>query len=278
MAGWADVCLVVIVRDEERNIGPCLASAPRCGRRLVVDGGSRDATVALAEAAGAEVVRNPWPGYSAQYNFAFGLVRAPWTLLLDADERVGSDLECEIDSALAASSVDAWDIPRANFFCGKWMRHGGWYPDYQTRLFRTGTARYEMRAVHSRLIVDGSRGQMRCPIEHYSYASIADWVRKINSYTTLEVCNKDLEFEAIRAEWAGYDLKMRMKYWLRRAPGRPLLRFMWMYLWNQGFRDGRRGLVLAVLSAFYEYLAAAKYEEARSWAAVDAGRVESSVP
>lgn len=255
----------------------CLASAPRCGRRLVVDGGSSDATVALAEAAGAEVVRNPWPGYSAQYNFAFGLVRAPWTLLLDADERVSPDLEREIDRCLAASPADAWDIPRANYFCGQWMRHGGWYPDYQTRLFRTGAARYELRAVHSRIIVDGSRAQMRSPIEHYSYATIADWVRKINTYTTLEVHNKDLDFEAVRAEWPGYDWKMRLKYRLRRAPGRPLLRFMWMYLWNQGFRDGRRGLVLAVLSAFYEYLATAKYEEAHSWVEGASRRVRSSV-
>ena len=277
MPGWDDVCLVVIARDEERNIGPCLASAPRCGHRLVVDGGSTDRTVGLAEDAGAEVIRHAWPGYSEQYNFAFSQVRAPWTLLLDADERLSPALEVEIAENLAAPTVDAWDIPRANYFCGQWMRHGGWYPDYQTRLFRTGLARYEMRAVHSRLIVEGGRGRLRAPLQHYSYASIADWVRKINGYTTLEVRNKDLAFDAVRAEWAGYDLKMRLKYLLRRAPGRPALRFVWMYLLRQGFRDGRRGLVLAVLSAFYEYLAEAKYEEAHRWT-VAAGRPDSVLP
>lgn len=278
MPGWEDVCLVVIARDEERNIGACLGSAPRCGRRLVIDGGSRDGTIAAAEAAGAEVVRNEWPGYSAQYNFAFAQVRSPWTLLLDADERLSPALEAEMGRTLGALGADAYDVPRANYFCGQWMRYGGWYPDYQTRLFRTGLARYEARAVHSRLIVSGVRAQLQSPLEHYSYGSVADWVRKINGYTSLEVRNKDMDFAQVQDEWAGYDLKMKLKYRLRRAPGRPLLRFLWMYVWNQGFRDGRRGLALAVLSAFYEYLAAVKYEEAHGWGRGEPVRAESALP
>lgn len=267
VAGWEDVTLVVIAKDEARNIADCLGSAPRCGRRVVVDSGSRDGTVDLATGLGAEVVHHPWPGYSEQYNFAFDLVRSPWTLLLDADERLSPELEAEIAVCLNTGAVQAWDAPRANYFCGQWMRHGGWYPDYQTRLFQTGCARYELRAVHSRIIVDGTRASLRQPILHYSYDAVADWVRKINGYTTLEVRNKDLDFEDVRQEWAGYDLTMRLKYLLRRAPGRPVLRFVWMYLLRQGFRDGRRGFVLAVLSAFYEYLAQVKYEEAHRWRA-----------
>ena len=265
MAGWGDVTLVVIAKDEERNIGDCLGSAPRCGRRIVVDSGSRDRTVTIAAGLGAEVVNHPWPGYSEQYNFAFDLVGSSWTLMLDADERLSPSLEAEIAACLEGERATAWDAPRANYFCGQWMRHGGWYPDYQTRLFRTGSARYELRAVHSRIIVTGGRSALRHPILHYSYDAVADWVRKINGYTTLEVRNKDLDFEDVRQEWAGYDLTMRIKYLLRRAPGRPWLRFLWMYLLRQGFRDGRRGLVLAVLSAFYEYLAQVKYEEAHRW-------------
>ena len=265
LAGWSDVTLVVIAQNEERNIGDCLRSASRCGQRLVVDSGSRDRTVAIAEGLGARVVHHPWPGYSEQYNFAFDLVQSPWTLLLDADERVSPELDAEIGSRLGEAGVAAWDVPRANYFCGQWMRHGGWYPDYQTRLFRTGSAHYELRAVHSRIIVAGERGRLRNRLLHYSYDSVADWVRKINGYTTLEVQNKDLDFEDVRAEWSGYDLKMKVKYLLRRTPGRPLMRFLWMYLARQGFRDGRRGLALATLSAFYEYLAQVKYEEVHEW-------------
>lgn len=265
MADWSDVTLVVIACNEERHIAGCLGSAPRCGRRLVVDSGSTDGTAEIACGVGAEVVHHPWPGYSEQYNFAFGLVASPWTLLLDADERLSPEGEAEIGAALRAASVDAFDLPRANYFCGQWMRHGGWYPDHQTRLFRTGAARYELRAVHSRLIVTGSRAALRQPMLHYSYDTVADWVRKINGYTSLEVRNKELAFADVRAEWGGYDLKMRVKYLLRRAPGRPLLRFLWMYLLHQGFRDGRRGLALAILSSFYEYLAELKFEEARCW-------------
>jgi len=265
LAGWGDVTLVVIAQNEDRNIAACLDSAGRCGRRLVVDSGSRDRTVSIARDLGAEVVHHAWPGYSEQYNFAFGLVRTPWTLLLDADERVSPELDAEIGTCLGASDVEAWDAPRANYFCGQWMRYGGWYPDYQTRLFRTGAARYELRAVHSRIIVSGARGRLRGNILHYSYDSVEDWVRKINRYTTLEVRNKDLDFGDVRDEWAGYDFKMRVKYLLRRAPGRSLMRFVWMYLLKQGFRDGRRGLALATLSAFYEYLAQVKYDETHMW-------------
>lgn len=265
VADWSDVTLVVIAHNEERNIGDCLMSAPPPCKRVVVDSGSTDRTVAICEQLGARVVHNPWSGYSRQYNFAFDQVSTPWTLLLDADERLSRELAAEMGVLLEHPSVDAWDVPRANYFCGQWMRHGGWYPDYQTRLFRTGSGRYELRAVHSRLFVSGARGRCRSNIEHYSYDSVADWVRKINGYTTLEVDNKRLDFEDVRAEWHDYDLKMKAKYALRRVPGRPLMRFVWMYLIRQGFRDGRRGLALALLSAFYEYLSQVKYEERLYW-------------
>lgn len=266
MAGWQNVTLVVIAKDEERNIAACLESAPRCGHRLVVDSGSQDATVAIALGLGAEVIHNPWHGYSEQYNFAFNLVKTPWTLMLDADERLTPELEAEMASCLEGNEdVAAWEAPRANYFCGQWMRHGGWYPDYQTRLFQTGSAQYELRAVHSRMFVNGERRRLKGNILHFSYESVADWMARINNYTTLEVKNKDLDFDDVRNEWTGYDLKMRLKYRMRRTPGRPLLRFIWMFVLRQGFRDGRRGLALAVLSAFYEYAAQVKWEEAHRW-------------
>ena len=132
---------IVITRDEAANIGACLDSIAFCAERIVVDSGSTDATVEIAKQKGARVEFHAWRGYGPQKNYALSLATGDWVLSIDADERVSPELAAAIKSALADASADGWEFPRLSSFCGRQMRHSGWYPDYVLRLFRRGRAR-----------------------------------------------------------------------------------------------------------------------------------------
>ena len=157
----APLSVIVITRNEEANIGDCLASAAFARELVVVDGGSSDATVAVARQAGARVeVAADWPGFGPQKNRALALATQPWVLSLDADERVTPQLRDEILRTIASAEArDAFSMPRRSSFCGQFMAHSGWYPDRVVRLFRRGRARFSDDAVHERVLNDGPAGQ-----------------------------------------------------------------------------------------------------------------------
>ena len=125
---------IVITRDEAANIGACLDSVAFCTERIVVDSGSTDATVEIAKQKGARVEFHEWRGYGPQKNYALSLATGDWVLSIDADERVSPELAAAIKAALADASADGWEFPRLSSFCGRQMRHSGWYPDYVLRL------------------------------------------------------------------------------------------------------------------------------------------------
>ncbi|MDQ2954395.1 MAG: glycosyltransferase family 2 protein, partial [Pseudomonadota bacterium] len=129
---------IVITRNEAHNIQACLESLRFCDERIVVDGSSSDSTVRLAEGEGAHVVPHEWTGFGAQKNFALSLAQGDWVLSIDADERVTPALAEEIKTAVAKGHADGYEMPRRSTFCGRQMRHSGWYPDYVLRLFRRG--------------------------------------------------------------------------------------------------------------------------------------------
>ncbi len=240
--------VAIIALNEEERIRACLESVAWADEIVVVDSGSYDKTVAIAREFTDRVLFHAWEGYGAQKNFALAQCQGNWVLALDADERVSEALREEIVTALAGPTHVGYLIPRRNFFQGAWVRHGGWYPDYQLRLFRRGRGAFTPSAVHESVRVDGPVGRLRAPLVHQSYRGIEDFVARANRYSELAA----RELAATGRGGSLADLLLR-----------PAWRFLSMYVLRAGFLDGGRGLVLAVLYAHYVFLRAAKVREIR---------------
>lgn len=247
--------VAVIALNEEERIRACLESVVWADEVIVVDSGSSDKTVEVAREFTDRVVFHGWEGYGAQKNFALDQCGRDWLLSLDADERVSEELRGEIAATLAADPPEVgFFVPRQNFFQGRWVRHGGWYPDYQLRLLRRGRGRFREVAVHESVRVDGRAGRLRAPLVHESYRGIRDFVARANRYS-------DLAAKELAAAGRGGSLLDLLL--------RPGARFVNMYLLRAGFLDGWRGLTLAILYAHYVFLRAAKVRELRAAAGGD---------
>lgn len=242
-APTAELSVIVITRNEQANIEACLASVSFAREVVVLDSGSTDATVALAQAAGARVERTgDWPGFGPQKNRALALATQPWVLSIDADERVPPELREEILAVLAAPTADAWSMPRRSSFCGQYMAHSGWYPDRVTRLFRRGTARFSDDIVHERLLTDGPAAALRHDLIHESFRDLETVLDKANSYSTAGA--RRLLAEGREASFGA-------------ALAHGLWAFVRTYILRLGFLDGRLGLALAIANAegtYYRYL------------------------
>jgi glycosyltransferase involved in cell wall biosynthesis len=237
--------VIVITHDEEANIAPCLESVAFAGEIVVVDSGSTDRTVELAEAAGAKVVRTTdWPGFGPQKNRALALVSTPWVLSIDADERVTPSLRDEILAAISDPSprFDAWEMPRRSSFCGRFMAHSGWYPDRVTRLFRRERGRFSDDLVHERVVVQGALGRLRNDLLHSTYPDLETMLQKLDRYSSASA--RAMHERGLRSSMAG-------------ALARGLWAFIRTYVLRRGFLDGRLGLALAISIAettYYKYL------------------------
>lgn len=245
---------VIITKNEEANIHDCLASVAWISERVVVDAESTDRTVELARAAGARVLVRPWPGFGPQKNYAMDEASAEWILIVDADERIPQPLQAEIGSRIDAwrpGDPEAYEIPRRNYFYGAWVRHAGVYPDYQIRLVRKGSARYNDVPVHENLVVQGPVGRLIHPMDHFTERRIRDHFRKFGLYTTLAAQEKGRTVCRVSA----IDLIFR-----------PLVVFTKSYLLKQGFRDGVRGLIVSGFASMYTFV---KY--AKLWAMTASG-------
>jgi glycosyltransferase involved in cell wall biosynthesis len=238
-------CLI-ITKNEEVNIQDCLRSVQWATERLVIDAESQDRTAELAQSSGAKVFVRQWPGFGQQKNFGMERAESEWILILDADERVTDDLRREIQGCIdtwSPSSPVAYRVPRRNFFYGAWVRYGGVFPDYQVRLFRRGSARYNDAAVHENLLVNGNIGTLTSPLDHYTERSIKDHFRKFGLYTTLAAEEKGKSVQRV----SGTDLLIR-----------PLVVFVKTYLVKQGLRDGVRGLIVCTFASMYTFVKYAK--------------------
>src|SRR5574337_200995 len=240
-AGQVGVSAIIITFNEERNLGPCLDSLRWVDEIIVVDAGSDDGTVDVARAAGALVWSRDWTGFGAQKNFAFDQARGEWLLVVDADERVSAALADEIFALQQAGRPPvhtAYDVPRQNYFFGRWLRWGGAYPDRQIRLIRRGKGRYNDLPLHEHLLVDGTVGHLSGHLIHEACRTVADRLAKLDRYSdsvaidTLKKCT--------RVGWR--DLAFR-----------PGIAFVKLYILKQGFRDGLHGLVYAWLASLYTF-------------------------
>jgi (heptosyl)LPS beta-1,4-glucosyltransferase len=234
----AQISAIVLTRNEERNIADCLDTLRWAEELLVLDSFSEDATAEIATSTGAEVRQRRFDNYPLQRNAALLMASREWVFFVDADERVTPELAAEIRVAVQEGGLDGWWVPRKNYIFGKWMRHAGWYPDYQLRLMRRERARYdERREVHELVELNGAAGYLQNPLIHYNYDTIREFREKQDRYT-------DHEVRAL--------LESGQRARPRNLVLQPLRQFRWRYLTLAGYKDGWRGLLLSSLMAYYE--------------------------
>lgn len=235
--------VTIITRDEADQIADALASVAWADEIVVVDSGSSDGTVQIARTVTDRVFVREWPGYVEQKNFAAEQATHDWILSIDADERVSPDLAREIQLTLRAPSHAAYRMRRVTWHLGRWMRGTDWYPDYQTRLYHRGSARWSGRYVHEGLEVDGAVGNLNGELQHYAYRNISEHLDTIDHYTTLAA--RQMREAGRRASSANLLFH-------------PPFAFVRNYLLRGGFRFGMAGLVVSGLNAFYVFLKFAK--------------------
>jgi len=239
--------VVVITLNEEKNIVRCLKSLrfTRKPEVLVVDAESRDKTVAAARKLGGKVLIRKWKGYADQKNWAFGKVKGDWILSLDADEELTPELCSEVERVMSqkAPGFVGYAIKRRAYFLGKWIRHCGWWPDAQLRLIRRGKGKFSNRPVHEGIEAIGPTGSLEEPMNHYTYDSIAQYLEKMERYSSLFAANAPF--------------KKRKLWWVYLVLMPPWI-FLRMFLLKLGFLDGWRGLQVCGLSAYHEFVKYAK--------------------
>jgi glycosyltransferase involved in cell wall biosynthesis len=228
---------VVLTRNEEHNITDCLRSVSWADKLCVLDSGSTDGTLEHARQAGAEVQQRPFVNYADQRDAALQLFAAQWILFVDADERGTPELGAEVRRVIQEESAVGWWVPRRNYIWGRWIRHAGWYPDYQLRLLKRGFARYDpTREVHEIVRLDGPEGHLQNPLTHYNYATVRQFLRRQGFYAT-------------------YEASVLVRQGIQPRPHslllQPLREFRRRYITLQGYKDGGHGLLLSLLMAYY---------------------------
>lgn len=246
MSSTPTLVAVVLTLNEERHISECLASLAWADARLVYDSFSTDRTVALAQAAGAEVAQNRFANYAQQRNDALKHVQArfpgddTWLFFVDADERSTPALAAELRAVIASPDAavrPVWSVPRHNYLFGKLTKGAGWYPDFQARLFHVGRVWFDpQREVHEVALFEGEKGLLRSELTHYNYDSVDQFHRKQRKY-------------------AEYDASILFKQGVRPKPRnfvlQPLREFRRRFFQLRGYGDGLHGLRLALLMAYY---------------------------
>jgi len=273
--------VLVPVKNDAANLRDCLASVAFAQEIVVVDSGSTDGSQAIAEEAGAQVVQFAWNGkFPRKKNWALENIpwQNEWVVIVDADERVTPELERKIRGAIQRTDVDGFYLNRRFWFLDGWINHCGYFPSWNMRLFRHRLGRYEQieidgvlsgdNEVHEHVLLNGRTEYLSAPMEHYAFPDIATFVEKHNRYSTWEAAafarlHRRPNEKTLRATPFGTALER--KRWLRklaiRTPFRPSLRFLYHYIWKQGFRDGYRGWVLCRLLTWYERLIVLKERE-----------------
>jgi len=238
----AGVSLVVITKNEARNLPGCLASAQFVDEIVVVDSGSSDATQDLARKAGAKLIEHPFDGYAAQRQRAFDAATREWIFWLDADERATPELAADIVRIVRASdeTADAYAIPRRHYFLGDWLRHGGEYPAAQIRLLRRGAARLRNDLVHE-VIEDRNLKvrQLESAINHFSSPSLSFKFAKLRRYARLSA-----EQAVQRSEVPSVPELLT----------RPARRVAYVFVRAQAYRDGWRGVVWSLVCGLEQVL------------------------
>jgi glycosyltransferase involved in cell wall biosynthesis len=277
MSSRVPVSVIVPIKNEAGNLPRCLESIRWADEIFVVDSHSTDRSIEIAQQFGAEVVQfefnGTWPKKKnwALENLPF---RNEWVFILDADEVLPPEAEQEFAQVILESGeIAGYWINRRFRFMGKWLRHS-YYPNWNLRLFRHSSGRYEKlteadtqsgdNEVHEHVIVRGRTGRLHCEMDHYAFPTVEVFVEKHNRYSNWEArvsAERRLSGSAARISSGEVGRRRQLKLLSQRMPFRPLLRFLYIYVWQKGFLDGWEGYYFARLHAFYEFLSVAKTAE-----------------
>jgi glycosyltransferase involved in cell wall biosynthesis len=234
--------VIIITKNEAEHIGRCLASVDWADEIIVLDSGSGDNTVELCKAYTDKVFITDWPGFGLQKQRALDKAQGDWILSIDADEVVTSELRLEIENALRQDRYDGYEIPRLSSYCGRQMKHGGWWPDHVLRLFRRGYGQFTDSVVHESIIVQGQIGRLHTPLLHDAFVNLDEVLHKVNSYSSLGA-------------------EMLYQRGVRSSLGKAVLKGLWTFIrtyWlKAAILDGRQGLMLSISNAegtYYKYL------------------------
>jgi glycosyltransferase involved in cell wall biosynthesis len=238
------ISATIVTLNEERNIARAIESLRCADEVVVVDSGSTDQTCEIAVRLGARVFEEPWRGYAGQKNFAAGVAQNEWILSIDADESLTVELEAEI-LKLKRNGVrfDAYSFPRLAQYLGRWILHGGWYPDRKTRLYDRRKAAWVGDYVHESVAVRGTTGELHGDLLHYTCASLSEHLRTLDRYTSLAARELTAQKKAVP---------------IRRLTVDPAWTFFRTWILRRGFLDGRQGLAIAWMAALYTFLKYAK--------------------
>ena len=271
------VSIIIPIKNEAANLPRSLEAVKWADEIFVVDSQSTDGSIEIAKAAGARIVQfqfnGTWPKKKnwALENLPF---RNEWIFILDADEVLPPEAEAEFACAIANAGESAgyW-INRRFMFMGRWLRHA-YYPNWNLRLFRHALGRYEKltdaatnsgdNEVHEHVVVRGRSARLRVEMDHYAFPSVAVFVEKHNRYSNWEAqvaTDKLMGGSAGQISGANVGTRRRLKTLFLRMPFRPLLRFLYVYVWQKGFLDGAEGYYFARLHGFYEFLSMVKTRE-----------------
>ena len=273
------VSVLVPIKNEAENLPRCLACVQWADEIFVVDSQSTDNSAQIAEQYGAKVVQFEFNGtWPKKKNWALEHLpfKNDWVFILDADEVLPAQAENDIRNAIRdANTTAGYWINRRFFFLGRWLRHS-YYPNWNLRLFRHSLGRYERltiaetrsgdNEVHEHVIVKGPTARLRCEIDHYAFPSIEVFIEKHNRYSNWEArvsADQFLHGSSNELSAAPVERRRQLKMLSHRLPFRPLMRFLYIYIWQKGFLDGRAGYYFARLHAIYEFLSVAKTYELR---------------
>ncbi|MSP26884.1 MAG: glycosyltransferase family 2 protein [Methylococcales bacterium] len=234
--------VIIITKNESAHIGGCLQSVAWADEIIVLDSGSSDDTVNLCRAVTNNVYETDWQGFGIQKQRALDKATGDWVLSIDADEIVTPELKAEIIYALQTTEFNGFEIPRLSNYCGRQMRHGGWFPDYVLRLFRRECGQFTPHVVHERVVVTGKIGQLSTPLLHDAFVDCEEVLHKVNNYSTLGAT-------------VLYERGARSS--LPKAIMKGLWTFIRTYFLKAAFLDGQQGLMLSISNAegaYYKYV------------------------
>jgi glycosyltransferase involved in cell wall biosynthesis len=273
------VTVLIPTLNEAKNLPRCLDHLTWADEVLVVDSGSTDQTEEIARQYGAKVIQFRWNGqWPKKRNWALrsAEMKHQWILMVDADEWIIPELAQEIATAIHDDRYIGYWINRKFMFMGRWLRHCGYYPSWNLRLIKRGYGEFEKltdvgdtgsgdNEVHEHVVPKGPVAYLKHDMLHFAFPSISSFVEKHNRYSNWEAA---VQFKhAAEHQKVIGNVHLSRRRWLknlsRRLPFRPTLRFLYSYIWQRGFLDGRPGYIFCHLLVMYEFLSIAKYHEMR---------------
>lgn len=240
------ITVTIIALDEEKNISRCIGSVPFASEIIVLDSSSKDRTVEIAKSLGAKVFTEPWKGFGPQKASATAKASFDWILSLDADETVSPALRQEIEARFSTLDPQTgYLLPRKSFYLGRWILRGGWYPDYQKRLFHRAHSNWNEAQIHEK-VVSSKQEKFQEPLQHYVFRNLAHQVQTNNRYSGLLA-------EALQKNGHSFSIF--------KLVGKPISKFFETYFWKRGFMDGLPGLMISVSAGYSVFLKWAKLWE-----------------